>query len=127
MEDVKRRILCVNGAHLLLVWNDRWLPLETAYPRVLDDLRARGVVCAQVMMLQGGPGGENLRRLMRTTADFAAELHVETLFLLVNPERIKLWMALRFKSTGWGVREWDFANYAPVAPLEFDISSWIPF
>ena len=127
MEAVKRKILCVNGAHLVLVWNERWLPLETAYPRVLDDLRQRGVKTAQVMMLQGGAGGGNLRRLMRTTAGTAAEEHVDTLFLLVNPERIKLWMALGFKNTGWGVREWDFADYAPVAPLEFDVSNWIPF
>jgi len=125
---VLREVICVEtpggrSAHLVLFANERWLPLESAYPEEVRRERERGLRLAQVALLEGAGSTAAILRLFQAAWARILDLELDVVYAAVDEDDVPLYARLLFERTNWGNARWDFADYAEVEVLRLDVTT----
>ena len=112
-----------NGACAALILNaPANLPLASAYPDRVDEIRRAGRP-GQVMLLEShGGAATDVRGLFRTICKMAHEQGVVYLYALIDPDDATAYRRYAVVMD-WGVRQWDFADGADVIAVRYDVEA----
>lgn len=125
---VLREVICIkasggHSAHLVLFANERWLPLESAYPEQVRAERDKGLRLGQVALLEGDGNACAILRLFRAAWRRFRDLRLDVVYAAVASDDVALYTRLLFEKAPWGQAKWDFADYASVEVMRLEVSS----
>ena len=125
---VLREIVCVEApgggrAHLVLFANERYLPLESAYPEQVRAERGKGLRLGQVALLESDGSASAIIRLVAAAWRRFRALELDIIYIVVDADDVALYTRLLFEKTPWGQAKWDFADYATVEVMRLNVSS----
>ena len=127
--DILRETICVPSgktgacAHATLVYNRKFLPLESAYPEHIIQRRAAGKHVGQIMLLSNSDCCPiAMFNIVRETWKRIKELQLDEVYIAIDPDDAARFKRLMFQDTNWGERLWDFADYSPVIVMVLVIS-----
>lgn len=103
---VLRETVCVKhgdaSAHATLVYNEKFLPLESAYRDEIQERRGQGKKLGQVILLQSNEKGTFvIVKLIRALWRRIRDLSLDEVYIAIDPSEKEKYERMMFRPVGW--------------------------